>query len=99
MTVLIILFGMEESKTVFRLADEMAQDGNQIIFLFTGESSSRTFEQTVTEARRFAKSIYVLKESIGSLYPHAPLPEGIGVIDYGGWVELLEDCDRVVSWT
>jgi len=47
---------------------------------------------------RFAEGIYVLEEDCRSRGLQGRLVEGVEATDYDGWVDLLEACDRVVSW-
>lgn len=99
MQALFVVGGLQETGTVFRLAERMAGDGRRIVFLFTGDGCRHAADPELMKALRFAEGIYVLRDDCGSMGVLDRLAEGVEAIDYDGWVGLLEVCDRIVSWT
>lgn len=91
--------GVQRTGIVFRLAEGMAGVSRRIVFLFTGDSRSHAADPELMGTLRFAESIYVLGDDYGSTEVPDSLAEGVEALDYDGWVGLLEDCDRIVSWT
>lgn len=84
--------------TVFRLAERMSGDGWRIIFLFTREARRLAADPLLLKSLQFADRIYVL-EGDGESRRLGVKLEDVEAVDFGGWVGLLEACDRVVSWT
>ena len=99
MKVLFVVSRAKKAETVFRLAEKMSDGGRRIILLFTGEASHYATDAELVKYLHFAEGIYALKvEGMSGGLP-SDFPEGVEPTDYSGWVELLEACDRVVSWT
>jgi len=76
----------------------MGRDGEEIIFLLTGESCHHVFDQKFLESERFVKRIYLLEDGSSLLDPNDIVSDMVEVIDYNKWVKLLEGCNKVVSW-
>ena len=95
---LFVLFRMDNDRTVYRMAEAMGRDGEEIIFLLTGDSCHHVFDRKFLEAKGFVKRIYILEDDSCLLNPHDIVSDMVEVIDYNKWVKLLEDCNRVVSW-
>jgi hypothetical protein len=96
--ILFVLFGMDKGGTVFRMAEAMGRDGEEIIFLLTEKSGHHVFDQKFLDAKHFVKCIYILEDSSCLLDPHDIISDVVEVVDYDEWVKLLEDSDRVISW-
>ncbi len=99
MRVLFVVVGLQETGTVFRLAERMAGDGQHIVFLFTGDSRRHAADPELMKSLHLMEEVYVLEGDGWSKDSLNDLAEGVEAIDYDGWVRLLETCDRVVSWT
>lgn len=97
MRLLFVVSRARETGTVFKLAEKMGSGGRRIIFLFVGDGSHCAKDPELVEHLRFAEGIYVLCDDVPEGLP-SDFVEGVEPTDYGGWVELLEACDRVVSW-
>jgi len=95
---LFVLFGMDKEGTLYRMSEAMGRNGEEIIFLLTGESCHHVFDQKFLEAKRFVKRIYVIEDCSCLLDPKDIVSEMVEFIDYNEWVKLLEDCNMVVSW-
>jgi len=98
MRLLFVVGHAQETETVFRLADEMARDGGRIVFLFIGDGCRHAADPELMRTLRFAEGIYALEADCRSRGLQDRLVEGVEATDYDGWVDLLEACDRVVSW-
>lgn len=97
MRVLFVVSRARGTGTVFKLAEKMGGDGRRIIFLFVGDGSHCATDPDLVEHLRFAEEIYVLCDDVSGGLPR-DFADGVKPTDYAGWVELLEACDRVVSW-
>ena len=99
MRMLFVVVGLQETETVFKLAERMARDGKHVVFLFTGDSRCHAADPELIKSLHFAEGIYFLKGYGVFRVSLSDLPEGVEAVDYDGWVVLLEACDRIVSWT
>ena len=99
MQVLFVVSCMQKTRTVFSLAERMSDNGLRIVFLFTRDARRLAADTRLVKSLHFAAGVYVLKGDGGSTGFLGDLVEGVEVMDFAGWVGLLEVCDRVVSWT
>jgi hypothetical protein len=92
MGVLYLISDRQSASTAFELASR--EDGDVSILLF-GEA--RGLMDDVEHGKIFDKygKIYYLEEPEKS----SRQIEGVEVIDYSGWVKLIEENERGVSWT
>jgi len=97
--ILFVVGRMQGTRTVFRLAERMAGDGQRGVLLFTGDACRHAADPELMWTLRFAEGIYALDDDCRSRGLLADLAKPVEVIDHDGWVRLLERCDRVVSWT
>lgn len=97
MRFLFIIGGKLQTKTVLSLAEKMAGRGSKIVFFIIGEGREYVSDLRDIEALGFAESINVLnKDSEGR---SRDIPDTVRLIDHGECVDLIETCDRIVSWT
>ncbi|MGD2200539.1 MAG: hypothetical protein PVJ38_02765 [Candidatus Bathyarchaeota archaeon] len=91
-----VLFVISDApSTALELASEVARQGIKVSILFVGEARRHASEPDTIRGLEFVARIYCLMED-----PSEPIGvacvEGIG---YAGWVQLLEENERVVSWS
>lgn len=98
MSVLFVIGRFQESGTAFRLAEEMAQNGHAIHFLFTGEGCRHAADRESMRSIDFAKGAHCLKSDCEAEDLLDKIADGVKTIDYDGWVRLIEDCGKIVSW-
>lgn len=99
MRVLFVVSRLHGARTVFRVAERMAEEGGHVIFLFIQEGCRHAAAPEVVRTLGFAEGIYALREDCMSSGLLDDLVEGVQAVGYSGWVDLLEACERVVSWT
>ncbi len=92
MRVLFVVRGRQETSTVFDVAERMARRGHAVVFMFAQEGTRHASEEETVASLSYAEGVNCL----GSECPDRV--GGVTALDYAGWVGLLEDCDRVVSW-
>lgn len=92
MKTLFIISKPPETRAIFDLAKSMAIHGDQVIFLFAGEGRRCAQDRELMNYLSFSVR-YVLREGSEKVES-----SGAAEINYDGWVELLESCDRIVSW-
>ena len=95
MFILFILNSRPKTFTVFSLAREIVESGNKVFFLLAGEDWKCEGDQ-LFKMLMFAENIYFLEVDSNILLHD--LPEGVKSIYYNGWVELVEMCDKILSW-
>lgn len=94
MSVLFVVQGFQETETVFSIAAKMAETGHGVVFLFTQKGVRHLTDRRLVASLSYAGGISCLEHE-GEGYD---LCEGVEMIDYEGWVELIEACERIVSW-
>jgi len=99
MQVLFVVSHTRKTRTVFRLAERISDNGLRIVFLFTRDACRLAADPELVKSLHFAAGLYVLKGDGRSTGFLGDLAEGVEAMDFAGWVGLLEACDRVVSWT
>jgi hypothetical protein len=92
MGVLYVISDRQSASTAFELASR--EDGDVLILIF-GEA--RGLMDDTEHGRLFDKygKIYCLEDpKKGSRQI-----DGVEIVDYSGWVKLIEENERIVSWT
>jgi hypothetical protein len=85
-----------EAETAFKLATKMFDDGNDVFFLFVGERCRYALDEPLMRSLFFAAGIYCLDRDLDR---NENCDGGsCEVVDYTGWVELIESCDTLFSW-
>jgi sulfur relay protein TusB/DsrH len=98
MSVLFVVGRFQDSVTAFRLADEMTRDGAKIDFLFTGKGCLHATDRELVRSLEYAGGIHCLKPDCEAEGILDIIADGVKLTDYDGWVRLLEDCGKIVSW-
>ncbi|MCW3979625.1 MAG: DsrH/TusB family sulfur metabolism protein [Candidatus Bathyarchaeota archaeon] len=98
MSVLFVIGRFQEGGTAFRLAEEMARDGHMIRFLFTGEGCRHAVDRESMRSIDYAEVAHCLKSDCEAEGLLDKIADGVETIGYDGWVELIEDCEKIVSW-
>ena len=100
MTWLIIFGGsFEKVRELLNMIEETARTGEKVMLLLIHEAcKSATDKNFCEETQQRGVDLYVLREGLaeGLL---GQVVEGVEVVDYDGWVKLLEECEKVFSWT
>lgn len=99
MLVLFVVSKFQETGTLFGLAGELIKAGNRVQFLFIQEGCYHSADKDLIKALDLTDGLYALREDCIALGIIDDAAELVRTIDYCDWVELLEACDRVVSWT
>ena len=97
MKTLFIVGSCTERRTVADLGAKMASMNQVVVFLFIREGCQCLGDEDFIDSIDFAAGRYALKEYV---YDNRITSiKGVEVTDYDGWVNLLEECENVVSWT
>ena len=97
MGVLFVISGLQDSTTVFEAAERMARSGEKIDFLFTEEACRHAYDPELVDSLSFAGGVYCLESDLEQA-ERENLVKGVRLLDYSGWVELVEANDKIVSW-
>jgi hypothetical protein len=90
--IILLQVGTEEYGEVFRIARRVAAQGKKLLILFTGDGCRLAENPHMTDSLSFAR-LFALKEDV--IKPVG----GVEVVDYDGWVKLLEYCNKTACWT
>ncbi|MCX6649700.1 MAG: hypothetical protein NTV61_10000 [Candidatus Bathyarchaeota archaeon] len=90
--IILLQIGTQEYGEAFRIARRVAGQGKKILILFTGDGCRLAEDPQLVDSLGFAR-LFALKDDVKK-----PV-EGVEVIDYAGWVKLLEYCNKTACWT
>ncbi len=89
--IILMIIGISFTGDIFRIARRIAAQGKKIIILFIGDGCKITTDPHLIESLAFAR-LYAL-----SMDCRNPAPD-VELVDYDGWIKLLEHCNKTVSW-
>lgn len=93
MGTLFIIGSTSELETVFQIARRIKERGSKVILVFRGEGARFIDHPSFREETGFSDGIYILKdgkEYCGGISAKTISPHEL--------VEMMESCERVVSW-
>ena len=90
--IILLQIGTQDFGESFRIARRVAAQGKKIIILFTGEGCRLAEDPQIVDRLNFAR-LHALKDD------YKKPVEGVEVVDYEGWVKLLEYCNKTACWT
>jgi len=89
--IILIIIGRSDAGTAFRIARRVAAQGRKVVILFIGEGCRIAENAEYVESLDFAR-VYALDIDC----PDPAL--GVSLVDYNGWIKLLEYCNKTISW-
>ena len=92
MGVLYVISDRQSASTAIALASKEKGD---VSLLLIGEARGLVDDKEHRKTLDHISRIYCL----GDITNGMSQIEGVKVVDYSGWVELIEENDRIVSWT
>ena len=98
MSVLFVVGRSKEASTAFRAAERMAEGGQEVVFLFTRNGCLHATDKNLVNSLTYAKGVNCLEADCRYEGLLSKVVDGVKLIDYLGWVELIEACDKIVSW-
>jgi len=96
MGVLFVISESQDSTTVFGVAERMARSGEKIDLLFTEEACCHVCDPKLVGSLSFA-GVYCLESDLDQA-ERENLVEGVRLLDYSGWMDLVEANEKIVSW-
>ena len=92
MGVLYVISDLQSASTAFELASKERDD---VSILLIGEARTLVDDRGQRKTLGHTGKIYCLD----GITKDTSKIKGVEVLDYSGWVELIEENDRIVSWT
>lgn len=93
MSILFIVERFHDSGTAFDSAERMAGRGEEVVILFILEGVEHAVDEGLVGRLGFAKSVNCLNTD-----GKREVAPGVNVVDFEGWVKLIEESDRIASW-
>ena len=90
--IILLQIGTEEYGEAFRIARRVAAQGKKLLILFTGDGCRLAENHHITDSLDFARLFALNDDVIKSM-------DGVEIVDYDGWVKLLEFCNKTACWT
>lgn len=98
MGVLFVISELQDSPTAFKIAERMARRGQKVSILFTREACRHLTDPEFSNSIAFAEGVHCLGSDLDQI-EREKLVGGVRLVDYSGWVELVEANEKIVSWT
>jgi sulfur transfer complex TusBCD TusB component (DsrH family) len=98
MSVLFVISRLQNTPTVFRVAERSTQAGVKVMILFTEGGCRHAIDRELVTSLSYAEGLFCMEPDFDSLGLREKIDGRLEPIDYGGWIELVEACDRIVSW-
>jgi sulfur relay protein TusB/DsrH len=97
MSVLFVISESQDSPTALKIAERMARRGQKVSILFIREACRHLTDPEFSNLIFFA-GVYCLGSDLDQIELEK-LVGGVRLVDYSGWVELVEANEKIVSWT
>ena len=81
-----------ETETLLVTMEGLAAHGEEVHVIFVQGGLGNAADEKLVRRMSFARSLSCLDDD-------AEVVNGVERVDYNGWVRLIEECEKVVSWT
>ena len=81
-----------ETETLLVTMGGLVAQGEEVHVLFVQGGVGNAADEKLVRRMSFARSLCFLDAD-------AKVIDGVKRVDYLGWVRLIEDCEKIVSWT
>ena len=92
MSTLFVIGRPLETETVLATMEGLVAQGEEVHVLFVQGGVGNAADEKLVRRMSFASSLSCLDAD-------AEVIDGVKRVDYLGWVRLIEDCEKIVSWT
>jgi len=90
--IILLIIGTSNPGEAFRICRRVAAEGKKILLLFIGDGCRIAENPYITDSLDFAR-LYALVNDCQNP------ANGVELIDYNGWIKLLEYSNKTISWT
>jgi hypothetical protein len=81
-----------ETETLLVTMEGLVAQGEEVHVLFVQGGVGNAADEKLVRRMSFARSLSCLDAD-------AEVIDGVNRVDFHGWVQLIEECERIVSWT
>ena len=92
MSTLFVIGRPLETETVLTTMKGLVAKGEEVHVIFVQSGVVNVVDEKLMRRMSFASSLSCLDAD-------AKVIDGVKRVDYLGWVRLIEDCEKIVSWT
>ena len=68
------------------------------MILFTEGGCRHATDRELVASLSYAEGLFCLESDSNSQGLRGKIDGAVRLINYGGWIELVEACERIVSW-
>ena len=90
-----VLYMISDRRSTSAAIELASKEMGDVSILLIGEARGLADDREHWKAHGYKGRIYHL----GDINDGMSQLEGVEVVDYSGWVKLIEENDRIVSWT
>ncbi|MBN1682270.1 hypothetical protein JW865_01805 [Candidatus Bathyarchaeota archaeon] len=87
----LITISSKEASSIVEIVNAISIQEKEVFILFIGEGCKLLEDKKNIQIFSFAK-LFILEDECNKKF------EKINVIDYDGWVKLIELCSNIVNW-
>ena len=98
MNILFVVSRLQDTTTVFKTAERSARSGVKVMILFTEGGCRHATDRELVASLSYAEGLFCLEPDSNSQGLRGKIDGAVRLINYVGWIELVEGCDRIVSW-
>ena len=81
-----------ETETLLVTMDGLVAKGEEVHVIFVQSGVGNAADVKLVRRLSFARSLSCLDADVKVI-------EGVKLVDFHSWVRLIEECEKVVSWT
>jgi hypothetical protein len=86
--------GFQRASSVFEIASRLAEKGEAVVFMFTKKGIRHLVDRGLMRSLSYAESINCLESEVSDM----DIKGDVVMLDYPGFVKLIEECPQIVSW-
>ena len=84
----------QRGSTVFEIAARLAEKREEVVFMFAQKGIRHLVDRGLMRSLSYAESINCLESEASDL----DIKGEVVMLDYRGFVKLIEECPQIVSW-
>ena len=92
MSTLFVIGRPLETETLLATMEGLVAKGEEVHVLFVQGGVGNAADEKLVRRMSFARSLSCLDADVKVI-------EGVKLVDFHSWVRLIEECEKVVSWT